>query len=49
MDSTLCFNSEEINWKEKSGIYCIEQEALSKKLGTRLFKVDMREIVYIHK
>ena len=39
MDSTLFFNGEGNKWKGKSGIYCIEQEALSKKLGKKLFKV----------
>jgi hypothetical protein len=39
MDSTLFFNSEGNEWKGKSGMYCIEQEALSKKLEKRLFKV----------
>ena len=39
MDSNLFFISEGNKWKGKSGIYCIEQEVLSKKLGKRLFKV----------
>jgi hypothetical protein len=39
MDNALFFNSEGNKWKGKSSIYCIEQEALSKKLGKRLFKV----------
>ena len=39
MDSNLFFISDGNKWKGKSGIYCIEQEALSKKLGKRLFKV----------
>jgi hypothetical protein len=39
MDGNLCFISEGNKWKGKSGIYCIEQEALSKKLWKRLFKV----------
>jgi hypothetical protein len=39
MDSNLFFISEGNKWKGKSGIYCIEQEALSNKLGKRLFKV----------
>ncbi len=38
MDSTLFFNGEGNKWKDNSGLYCIEQEALSKKLGKRLFK-----------
>ena len=38
MNSTKFFNSEGNKWKGKAGIYCIEQEALSKQLGKRLFK-----------
>ena len=33
------FISEGNKWKGKSGIYCIKQDALSKKLGKRLFNV----------
>ena len=39
MYSNIFFWVEGDKWKNKSGIYCIEQEALSKKLGKRLFKV----------
>ncbi len=48
MDSDLFFNTSEGNkWKGKSGIHGIEQEALSKKLGKRLFKVGYaRNYVY---
>ena len=38
MDSTLFFNGEGNRWKGKSGLYCIEQEALSKKLGKNYSK-----------
>jgi hypothetical protein len=39
MNSINFFEGEGNKWKNKSGIYFIEQEALSKKLGKRLFKV----------
>jgi hypothetical protein len=39
MNSEFFFKNEYKNWSGKPGIYCIEQEALSKQLGKRLFKV----------
>jgi hypothetical protein len=39
MDSSVFFSSKGNIWKHKAGIYCLEQEALSKKFGKRIFKV----------
>jgi len=39
MNSSVFFSSEGDIWKHKAGIYCLEQEALSKKFGKRIFKV----------